>query len=122
MEISSGARPPAPASGPRGRIRATIRSVKRALAWVAGLAGIAALGRLLARRGTTSQAPAPAPAEPLAGEDDVDPAEVLRRKLAAQRSGPAEGEQAETLDERRARIHARAQETIASMRDGEDRA
>jgi len=97
--------------------------VKRALAWIAGLAGIAALGRLLARRSARTRAGASA-AEP---EPAVDPAEELRRRLAEQRTEGPGGDPSpqaeatadvagETLDERRARIHAKAQEAIASMR------
>ena len=100
--------------------------MKRALAWIAGLAGIAALGRLLARRSARTRAGAPA-AEP---EPGLDPAEELRRRLAEQRTaGPrsdpspqaaaAADVAEETLDERRARIHAKAQEAIASMREPE---
>jgi hypothetical protein len=95
------------------------RRMKRSLAWVAGVFGIAALGRALSKRGTAEPAvesSLPAP----------DPAAALRRTLAAQRGdevgdeAPAAadaGEPAGTLEERRARVHAKAQEAIDAMRD-----
>jgi hypothetical protein len=112
--------------------RDTIATMKRALAWFAGLAGIAALGRWLARRGRQEQPatsirtapPAPA-AEAAALESTVaDPAEELRRRLAeAREAGPepetAEAAADETLEERRARVHAKAREAIDAM--GDDR-
>jgi hypothetical protein len=88
--------------------------MKRALAWVAGAVGIAALGRALSRRG--SAAPAAEPGIPV-----DDPAEELRRTLAASReddpAAAGEDEPEGTLDERRARVHAKAQEAIDAMRD-----
>jgi len=108
--------------------------VKRVLASFAGLVGIAALGRWLARRthrpaaatGTATApaettVPATAPAEP-------DPAEELRRRLAEARgtdseSGPRPEPEAqpaaaeETLEERRARVHAKARAAIDAMGD-----
>ena len=76
---------------------------------MAGLVGIAALARVLARRRPRHGAPsasseAPAPAS--------DPAEELRRKLSATRATPDE-----TLEERRSRVHAKAQEAIEAMQD-----
>lgn len=89
--------------------------MKRALAWLAGIAGIAALGRMLARR----RQPAETFVEhPTAAVDD--PAEELRRKLADQRQPEPELEPAaveETLEERRARVHATAREAIDAMDD-----
>jgi hypothetical protein len=90
--------------------------VKRALAWLAGVAGIAALGRVLARRKLSVESVASHPAASAA----ADPAEELRRKLAAQRepepeAGPAPA--VETLEERRARVHAKAREAIDAMHD-----
>ena len=89
--------------------------MKRALAWVAGAVGIAALGRALSRKGAAT---AP-PAEPAGAMGD--PAEELRRTLAASRGDePAaepEDEPEGALDERRARVHAKAQEAIDAMRD-----
>jgi hypothetical protein len=101
--------------------------VKRAVAWIAGLVGIAALGRVLSRRGRVSVSDP----TPLA----ADPAAELRSKLAAHRTEehPAEAQSAEapphtqappapataTLEERRDRIHAKAQEAIDAMRESD---
>lgn len=100
--------------------------MKRSLAWLAGIVGIAALGRLLSRR---KAAPAPGEqsaatdtiAEEAASDPGADPAEELRRKLAAQREpeAPAEPERIETLEERRARVHAKAREALDAMNDEE---
>ena len=96
--------------------------MRRLFGWTAGLVGIAALARILARRqARTATGPAPA----------LDPAEELRRKLDESRgrtaaddvgatSAPAaeqspRAEPAETLDERRARVHAKAQEALEAM-------
>jgi hypothetical protein len=76
---------------------------------MAGLAGIAALARLLSARKARIERRAPAPA---------GPADALREKLAETRTEPApaaDEEHGDSLDERRARIHAKAQETIDSM-------
>ena len=98
--------------------------VRRLFAWMAGLVGIAALARVLARRRPRHAAPsassvAPAPAS--------DPPEELRRKLTATRATPDEPSEsqdtaqpaapAETLEERRSRVHAKAQEAIEAMQD-----
>lgn len=107
--------------------------MKRAFASVAGLVGLAALGRWLAkhRQSADSVAPSPvafptdlAPAE-VESTDSVpvdpaaDPADELRLKLAEARETepePAAAEQAEeTLDERRARVHAKTRQAIDSM-------
>jgi hypothetical protein len=103
--------------------------VKRALAWFAGLLGIAALGRWLAAR---HRQPAASGPEPQESEEApaTDPAEELRRKLADARGGAPvadaadQGDQAdeaapaeETLEERRARVHAKAREAIDAMAD-----
>lgn len=88
---------------------------------MAGLVGIAALARLLSTRRARVEARAPA-ALPEAGED---PAEALRRKLSASREGdaapavePSQAEQPrESLDERRARVHAKAQEALDAMQE-----
>ena len=88
---------------------------------MAGLAGIAALARLLSARRARLEARRRAKAEP-------DPAEALREKLAESRVEPAEatppdaadpGAAAhdETFDERRARIHAKARAAIESMQE-----
>lgn len=90
--------------------------MKRTLAWIAGLVGVAALGRLLARR---RAAAVPAP-EVTQEPDMIDPAAELRSKLAEQRDDPpaASDEPEETLEERRARVHGKAQDAIDAMREG----
>ncbi len=93
--------------------------MKRALASFASLVGIAALGRWLSHR--RHPAPTvPKPVEPPA----ADPAEELRRKLANARQTEPEPETAtepaapeESLEERRARVHAKAREAIDAMGD-----
>lgn len=89
--------------------------MRRLIGWTAGLAGIAALARLLATRRSRRDAQAPAPSFPV-----PDPAEELRRKLAETREQPAEApaEPAAptgTIDERRARVHAKAREALDAM-------
>lgn len=90
--------------------------MKRALGWFAGLVGLAALGRWLARRARAKAV------EP----DGGDPAEELRRRLDATRIEdpapdalrPEEPEpDARSLDDRRADVHQRAQEAIDAMRE-----
>ena len=88
---------------------------------MAGLVGIAALARLLARRRVYHRAPAPRSEAPPSA---ADPAEELRRKLSETRTTtdePARGAEpappAETLEERRSRVHAKAQEAIQAMQD-----
>ena len=97
------------------------RPVKRALTSIAGLVGIAALGRWLSQR----RHPAPTVPEPTEAPAD-DPAEELRRKLASARQPAPEQETEtetataapeETLEERRARVHAKAREAIDAMGD-----
>jgi hypothetical protein len=94
--------------------------VKRALASLAGVIGIAALGRWLAKR----KHPVASPDEPVEAPPSeataADPAEELRRRLADARVdepdvAPALEPPDETLDERRARVHAKAREAIESM-------
>jgi hypothetical protein len=106
-------------------------AVRRLFAWMAGLAGIAALARVLSARRARVEGRLP-PTPP--GEDD--PAEALRQKLSEARGedglepptvataagepsggGPSDEEPTETLDERRARIHAKAREAIDAMQD-----
>jgi len=94
--------------------------VKRSLAWLAGIVGVAALGRMLSSRKASSvpvdQSPPTAAVADEGGLDPAtDPAEELRRKLAATRE--PEVEVAETLDERRARVHAKAREAMDAMHD-----
>ncbi len=94
--------------------------MRRLLSFLLGAAGIAAAARLLRRRGRALPTVA-----------DVDPAEELRRRLEESRGiaeERAEFEAGETpvdavedvapqsLDERRRRVHERAQEAIESMR------
>ena len=98
--------------------------MKRSLAWLAGIVGIAALGRMLSRR---KSAPAPdehsTPIDTVTDEAAVDPAadpaEELRRTLAAKRQPDEVGgpEADETLEERRARVHAKAREAMEAMND-----
>jgi hypothetical protein len=97
--------------------------VRRLFGWTAGLVGIAALARLLAARRHRAEAPALPPALPA-----EDPADELRRKLAESRdpgaagAGPTEPtEPKESLEERRARVHAKAQEALSAMDDLEER-
>lgn len=87
--------------------------MKKAFGWIAGLAGIAALGRWLARRTSQTKSPVEPPAGP-------DPAEELRRRLDASREDEeaapdTAGER--TLEERRADVHVKAQEAIDAMRE-----
>jgi hypothetical protein len=96
----------------------SIGSMRRALAWMTGIVGIAALARLLHRRRHAAE-----PAEPPA----ADPAEDLRRALAEQRVvepepvvAPAAEEPEPSPDERRADVHARGESAIARMREGDD--
>jgi len=90
--------------------------VRRLFGWTAGLVSIAALARVVARRRRHS-------APPPAGADEAqDPAEELRRKLSETRqdtapSDPVVTAPTETLDERRSRVHAKAQEAIEAMQD-----
>ncbi|HXH88380.1 MAG TPA: hypothetical protein VNI55_07225 [Gaiellaceae bacterium] len=96
--------------------------MRRAFAWIAGGLGIAALLRFRRR--------------PRAGEGAAtDPAEELRRKLAQARGAgddrdefdAAEGTPVDeavapklSIEERRAAIHAKAQEALGSMNDPPD--
>jgi hypothetical protein len=101
--------------------------------WMAGLAGIAALARLVRARSRTN--PALPQGEQVGDElESGDPAAELRRKLAAARSeAPGDTEESaaavaapdqlspeqpeQSLEERRAEIHARAQDAIEAMRN-----
>ena len=98
--------------------------MKRSLAWFAGIVGIAALGRMLSKRKAVPDQPAPSATTPEPVVDQLtDPAEELRRRLAANRQPDtpetAEAEAVETLEERRARVHAKAREAIDAMSDEE---
>jgi hypothetical protein len=91
--------------------------MRRALAWTAGIIGIAALARWLRRRARSAGT---AVAEPVA-----DPADELRRALEQSRAEqvaepevtPAAGEA--SVEDRRADVHARAESAIARMREGD---
>ena len=95
-----------------------MEAVRRLFGWTAGLVSIAALARVLARR---RRHETPPPSLPEAG----DPADELRRKLSETReaAGATESRQSapatpgETIDERRARVHAKAQEAIDAMQE-----
>ena len=94
--------------------------MRKLFGWMAGLVGIAALARIMAARRAQVAAPVPTIAPPAA-----DPAEALRRKLSEARNDPeaatetpsttAAPEPTETLEERRARVHAKAQEAMDAM-------
>jgi hypothetical protein len=91
--------------------------VRRLIGWTAGIVGLAALARTLARH---RRRPAPASAAAPAVDDR---AEALRRKLdetravdEAPEAAVAEGP-TETLEERRARVHAKAHEAIEAMQE-----
>jgi hypothetical protein len=88
--------------------------VGRVVRWVVGVLSALAVWRLWSRR--RREAP---PVEP-----QPDPAEELRRKLADARTeepetvtAPEPEEPVETLEERRARVHAKAQEAMDAMRE-----
>ena len=91
--------------------------MKRALAWFAGLVGIAALGRWLARRRH--------PAADVSGDRrGAAPTTRPRSSVASSRArGARAGDRdraaapEETLEERRARVHAKAREAIDAMAD-----
>lgn len=94
--------------------------MRRLFGWLAGLAGIAALARLLARREHAGPLPPPLP------PSQLDPAAELRDKLAEQRAdapaesaAPEDDEPRETLEERRARIHAKATQAIEELEERE---
>ena len=97
--------------------------MRRLIGWTAGVVGVAALARMLARR-------RPAP-KPVAAPPADDHAEALRRKLdetrasdaASAPTSPADVEDVEdeapreSLENRRARVHAKAQEAIDAMQE-----
>ena len=90
--------------------------VRRLFGWMAGLAGIAALARVLSARRAKREARATShPGR------EPDPADALREKLAETRGEPSETDdslaETPTLDERRAQIHAKAQEAIDAMQE-----
>ena len=98
--------------------------MRRLFGWLAGLVGIAALARLLARREQLR----PGRTTPV----ESDPAAELRRKLSETRAEPAAtpeagapepgaaaAEQRESLEDRRARVHAKAMQAIDEMKEPE---
>ena len=96
--------------------------MRRLIGWTAGVVGIAALARTVARHKVRG-AHAPAAAPPV-----DDQAEALRRKLDETRAAeaapvsvdkpePASEAPQESLEERRARVHAKAQEAIDAMQE-----
>ncbi len=91
-------------------------AVRRLFGWTAGLVSIAALARVVARRRRRAAPP------PAALGEAQDPAVELRRKLSKTRqdtapSDPVDAGPTETLDERRSRVHAKAQQAIDAMQD-----
>ena len=93
--------------------------MRRLIGWTAGVVGIAALVRTLARRRVHH-----APTARVPPVDDH--ADALRRKLdetrAAESAPPSVAEPEpeapqESLEERRARVHAKAQEAIDAMQE-----
>ena len=90
--------------------RGTIPAVRTLVRWLVVTLGIAALVRWLRRR---SEAPAPAPAEPL-----EDPAEELRRKLAESRAVQGEAaspEPSTSVEDRRSEVHAQGRAALSEM-------
>ena len=97
--------------------------MRRLIGWTAGVVGVAALARMLARR-------RPAP-KPVAAPPADDHAEALRRKLDETRASDAASASTstapvddvedeaprESLENRRARVHAKAQEAIDAMQE-----
>jgi hypothetical protein len=96
--------------------------MRRLFGWMAGLASVAALAKLY-QRWRREARPTEAPGS------EPDPAEELRRKLDEVRAsgapdaapGPTtdvsdEAATGATIEERRAAIHARAQEAIDTMK------
>jgi hypothetical protein len=95
--------------------------MRRLFGWMAGLASVAALAKLYHRRRHE-----PPPAD--AADHEPHPAEELRRKLdevratepADDAAEPTADDSAEasstTIEERRAAVHARAQEAIDAMK------
>ncbi len=86
--------------------------MRRLVRWLIGVASALAIWRVWSRR---HRQPDVAP--------EPDPAEELRRKLAETRDDEPlmvdEPETPETLDTRRARVHAKAQEAMDAMREEE---
>ena len=92
--------------------------MRRLLTWLLVTLGIAALVRKLRRRAHASSAPV-APEMPAAS----DHADELRRKLAESRGdepGPEGAVPEESVDERRADVHAEGRATLDEMRSSSD--
>ncbi len=97
--------------------------MRKLIGWTAGIVGIAALARLLAHRRRPHVTAPPAAAQPPVD----DHAEALRRKLDETRGTespepdepvtPEPETPKESLEERRARVHAMAQEALSAMDD-----
>ena len=94
--------------------------MRRALAWTAGIVGIAALVRWLRRQAHDAEAPPVAATQP-------DPAAELRRTIDESRTAEpvaeapiAEPAPAGAVDDRRAAVHARGEDAIARMRSPSD--
>ena len=94
--------------------------MRKLFGWMAGLVGIAALARILAAR----RAQVAARVRTTIAPPGADPAEALRRKLSETREEPRAAaetpsttapEPNETLEDRRARVHAKAQEAMDAM-------
>jgi hypothetical protein len=90
--------------------------MRRAFAWLSGLVGVAALARIVRRRRLARERAWPT----------ADPASELRETLARSRSSPGDVEtppqpepetDSASPEERRAQVHARAQQTIDRMRE-----
>ena len=89
--------------------------MRRGLAWLAGALGIAALIRSRRKRQLDeawTPAPAPVPAPPA-----TDPADDLRAALDETQAEEASAEEPASLEERRRKVHERAQEAIDAMRE-----
>jgi hypothetical protein len=87
--------------------------VRRLFRWAIGLLSALAIWRAWSRRRRSQE---------VANAPEPDPADELRRKLAETRTDEAPAEDAveapaESLEERRARIHAKAQETLDAMHE-----
>jgi hypothetical protein len=90
--------------------------VRSLLRWILGILSVLAFWKWWTRRHGAEP-----PAEP-----GPDPAEELRRRLDEQRAAeqaateqPAPADAGETLEERRARVHEKAQEAMDAMRTEE---
>ncbi len=97
----------------------TIGAMRKLLTWLVVSVGIGALVRRLKRQRKPALAEPARP--PVAGDD---PADELRRKLAASRTAEEEAPEApgaseETVDDRRADVHEQGRAALGDMRDSE---